>query len=152
MSDTLFAPPEIMTSGPFEGWTTWRNLDPFEDLIGPFYYREGADGQMQGAFEAEPRHMNAGGFMHGGCMLAFADFALFAIAFPVLGDGIAVTVSLDTNFISRVSAGERVEARGDIVRNARSLTFVHGRLYVGDRPVMSFNGIIKPVRSRSEDE
>lgn len=136
-----------MASGPFEGWTTWRNLDPFEDLVGPFFYRQMSDGQMQAAFEAEPRHMNVGGFMHGGCLLAFSDFALFAIAHPTLGDTLAVTVSLDTNFIDRVCVGDRVEARGDIIRSTRSLIFIHGRLHVADRPILSFNGIIKTLHT-----
>lgn len=32
------------------------------------------------SFRAERKHMNAVGVMHGGCLMTFADYSLFAIA------------------------------------------------------------------------
>ena len=80
--------------GEFAGWYYW-NHDPFETQSGPFFMRREADGSYVSAFRAEPRHMNGGGFMHGGCLMTFADFALFAIATDELADGgQAVTMNL----------------------------------------------------------
>ena len=69
-----------ITEGEFAGWHTWPN-EPFEhDAAGPFYLREDENGKMVAAFRAERKHMNAGGVVHGGALMTFADFALFALA------------------------------------------------------------------------
>ena len=69
-----------VTDGEWAGWQCYPGGDPFEDLAGPFYYRVDADGRKVCAFRAERKHMNGGGFMHGGCVMTFADFCLFVIA------------------------------------------------------------------------
>src|SRR3712207_7856955 len=56
------------------GWTMFTD-EAFEGMVGPFYYRADGDG-ARCAFRAEARHLNAGGRMHGGCLMTFADFAL----------------------------------------------------------------------------
>ena len=69
----------IMTSGEFEGWTTWED-EPFEhDTAGPFYFRVDEKGPVA-AFRVAHKHMNAGGVVHGGCLMSFGDFSLFALA------------------------------------------------------------------------
>ena len=68
-----------ITEGEFAGWSTWPN-EPFEhDTAGPFYLKQEDDGSMVAAFRAERKHMNAGGVVHGGALMTFADFALFEI-------------------------------------------------------------------------
>ena len=65
--------------GEFAGWYTWPE-EPFEhDSAGPFYFRTDEKGPVS-AFRAQRKHMNAGGVVHGGCLMAFADFSLFSIA------------------------------------------------------------------------
>ena len=68
-----------VTEGEWAGWSLYGE-DPFEDLTGPFYYRRDDNGRLVCAFKAEKKHMNGGGFMHGGCLMTFADYALFIIA------------------------------------------------------------------------
>ena len=80
-----------VTEGEWKGWQCYPGGDPFEDLAGPFYYRIGDDGRPVCAFRAEAKHMNGGGFMHGGCMMTFADFALFALAGVFVGAIATVT-------------------------------------------------------------
>ncbi|MEO1189218.1 MAG: PaaI family thioesterase, partial [Pseudomonadota bacterium] len=71
---------KTITDGEFAGWHTWPG-EPFEhDTAGPFYMRQDEDGGMVAAFRAERKHMNAGGVVHGGALMTFADFALFALA------------------------------------------------------------------------
>ena len=68
----------LIETGPWAGWRTWPH-DTFESGVGPFYYRKDEAGRVICRFIAEPRHMNGGGFMHGGCFLTFADYSCFAI-------------------------------------------------------------------------
>jgi len=72
----------LIEAGPWAGWETWLR-DTFETGVGPFYMRKNETGDVVCRFVAEQRHMNGGGFMHGGCFLTFADFACFAIAHDV---------------------------------------------------------------------
>ena len=72
--------PRLLTEGEWAGWYFWGDGDPFEHQSGPFFFREESDGTTRCAFRAEQKHMNGGGFMHGGCMMTFADYCLFIIA------------------------------------------------------------------------
>jgi len=140
--------PRLITEGEWAGWRYWGDDDPFEAQSGPFYFREDEAGCVTCAFRAEKKHMNGGGFMHGGCMMTFADFALFAIAWQELKDVRAVTVSLNGEFISAGAEGDMVEATGEIVKAGGSLVFIRGTLRVGERPLMTFSGVIKKIKPR----
>ncbi|MEO0549328.1 MAG: PaaI family thioesterase [Pseudomonadota bacterium] len=134
--------PTMITEGEFAGWQTWQN-EPFEyDTAGPFYLREDDNG-MVAAFRAQHKHMNAGGVMHGGCLMTFADFALFALAHTGESDGYGVTVAFTSEFLSGAKEGEYIEARGEVVGGGRSITFVRGLVTADGRPVLNFSGTIK---------
>ncbi|MFC4347851.1 PaaI family thioesterase [Kordiimonas lipolytica] len=132
------------------GYSTWGDVDPFEDLVGPFYLKDNGDGTNRAAFVAErARHCNNGGMLHGGLLMSFGDFALFAIAKEVL-EGSGVTVAFNGEFVSAGQPGDLIEATGEITRNTRSLIFVRGKIFTGDRTIMSFSGIIKKVKGPGE--
>ena len=139
--------PLEVREGEFVGWTSWSGRDPFEMLIGPFYSRV-ADGHERCAFRAEVRHMNSMGAMHGGCMLSFADFALFNLTRRERPAGPGVTVNLNGDFLGPAHIGELMEARAEVTRAGRSLTFVRGLLTADGRPMLSFSGVIKSVARR----
>lgn len=143
----IVSSPRLVESGDWAGWRTWAGLDPFEDQTGPFYFREDEAGGVRCAFRAEPRHMNGGGFMHGGCMLTFADFCLFAIAWKVLDSAKAVTVSLNGDFVGPAKAGDLIEATGEVIRAGGSMIFVRGVMSTGGQPMLSFSGVIKKIWS-----
>ncbi len=140
--------PRKITEGEFAGWWTWGGADPYEVLTGPFYSRE-IDGQPRCAFRAEPRHMNTFGAMHGGCMMTFADFALFSLSQRARGGAPGVTVNLSGDFLGPGYPGEWIEATGEVTRAGRSLTFVRGLLTADGRPMLSFSGVIKAVQRRA---
>jgi len=140
--------PRLVETGDWAGWRTWSGQDPFEDQSGPFYFREDETGRVTTAFRAEKKHMNGGGFMHGGCMMTFADFSLFAIAWKELADSRAVTVSLNGEFIGPARPGDLVSATGEVVRAGGSLLFIRGLIANGSSPMLNFSGVIKKIRSR----
>ncbi len=137
-----------VTTGEWAGWSTWKS-DAFEERAGPFYERLDQDGAVC-AFRAEQRHMNGGGFMHGGCLLTFADSALFTIARGELGEHHAVTLNLAGDFLDSARVGEMIEARGEVTRAGRSTIFVRGLITADARPVLSFSGIIRKVGLRAK--
>jgi len=126
-----------------EAYRTWEGTDPFEDHAGPFLFREFEDGRVVCGFMAETRHLNGGGVVHGGALMAFADFALFSLSRAVLREESGVTISFDSQFLGAGVAGHPVFAVGGPTRNARSLLFVRGELLQKGETIMTFNGVIK---------
>lgn len=140
--------PRLITEGEWAGWRFWGDSDPFEAQSGPYYFREEEDGSIRCAFRAEQKHMNGGNFMHGGCMMTFADFALFALAWRELDGTHAVTVSLGGEYVGPAHVGDLVECTGEVVKAGKSMVFVRGMISTGGEPMMSFSGVIKKVARR----
>ena len=140
------------TEGEFAGWSTWPG-EPFEhDTAGPFYMRQEEDGTMVAAFRAQRKHMNAGGVVHGGALMTFADFALFALAHSGEDDGYGVTVAFTSEFLAGALEGELIEARGEVMGGGRSITFVRGVVTGNGRPVLNFSGTIKKRNKKADSK
>jgi uncharacterized protein (TIGR00369 family) len=139
--------PQVVADGEWAGWTVWSS-DPFELHAGPFYARRGDDGRMVCAFIAERKHMNGGGAMHGGCLMTFADYAIFCIASEHIQDMGSVTAQMNCDFIDAAFEGERIECRGEVVRAGGSLVFVRGEVTAAGRVALSFSAIMKKTRRR----
>jgi uncharacterized protein (TIGR00369 family) len=140
--------PQLVADGEWAGWSRY-DTDPYEALTGPFYSRRDEAGRVVCAFRAEQKHMNGGGFMHGGCMATFADYALFMIADEALVGVGSVTASLNCEFVDSAQEGDLVEARGEVVRAGGSMVFVRGLITTGDRPIANFSAIVKKIRRKA---
>lgn len=135
----------VLTEGSFAGWSTWSGgADPYESSIGPFCFRE--DGpSVRCAFMPTRAHLNGGGAIHGGALMSFADFSLFAIARHALKDSRAVTVTFNGEFISGGAPDVMVEATGDVLRATRTMVFVRGLIRQADRTLLAFSGTLKKI-------
>lgn len=136
-----------VAEGEFAGWKTWDS-DAFEQRAGPFYERVDENGEVVCAFRAEERHMNGAGFMHGGCLMTFADSALFSIAHPAMKGSHGVTLHLTGDFLDPARIGQLIEARGEVVRGGGKTIFVQGIVTADGQPVLRFDGIIRKVSGR----
>ncbi len=135
----------VLTEGPFAGWSTWSGgADPYESAIGPFCFRE-EGARVRCAFMPTRSHLNGGGAIHGGALMSFADFSLFAIARHALTDGKAVTVTFNGEFIAGGVPDIMVEATGDVLRATRTMVFVRGLLRQQDRTLLAFSGTLKKI-------
>lgn len=142
--------PAILTEGPFAGWSTWSHgADPFETAIGPFCYRVEGE-SVRAAFLPCREHLNGGGTVHGGALMSFADFSLFAIAHNALAGAYAVTLTCNCEFIAAAREGEMVESSGEVLRETRSLVFVRGVAAQAGRSVLAFSGTLKKVALASQ--
>lgn len=142
-----YGAPVTETEGEFAGWQCWKT-DPFEARSGPYYMKREPDGAHVCAFRAADRHMNASGSMHGGCLMTFADFALFAIATDELKGHNAVTINLSGDFLGAVAPGALVEARGEVTRGGGKTIFVRGLVTGDGKPALSFTGIVRRLAAR----
>jgi uncharacterized protein (TIGR00369 family) len=136
-----------LTDGEWAGWTQLRGGDPFEDFVGPFYFRDDPDAGPVCALRLEPRHMNGSQTVHGGCLMTLADLSMFGIARRALDYAPAVTVTMTSEFVGPARAGELVRATGEVVRAGNSLIFVRGLVWAEDAPALIFGGVIKKFRT-----
>ena len=139
--------PTLIETGPWAGWKTWPQ-DTFETRTGPFYMRRGEDGRVTCRFIAEPRHMNGGGFMHGGCFMTFADFACFSMLDGVV-DGPSVTVNLSADYLSSAKPGDMMEATGEVTRAGGRLIYVRGIITANGKPALSFSSVITRIARKT---
>ena len=111
-----------LEDGPWAGWTVYTG-EPFEDHAGPFYYRMDESGAPVCAMRTEAKHMNGGGFMHGGALMTFADYAIFIFARDHLKDSSSVTATLNADFVGAVPPGALLECRGEV--ELRNVSFAY---------------------------
>lgn len=139
-----------LTDGPFKGWISWgQGQDPYETLVGPFAYRAHGDGTLEIAFQPERRHLNGANAIHGGCLMSFADFALFAIAHHSLKGGVmAVTLTCNSEFLAAGDQEGWVTAEGEVLKETGSLIFVRGVLKQRANPILAFSGTLKKIKPR----
>ena len=123
------------------GWTT-RQETGLIGLLGPVWMKEEGDARLYG-FLAEARHLNQGGVVHGGMLMAFADQALGLTSSRANGGRRQVTVQLDTHFLATVEEGAFVVAECEVVRLARSMIFMRCTLKAGERAVATSSGVWK---------
>lgn len=139
----------IQTEGEFAGWTYWPE-EAFEaQTAGPFYMKADENGDIVSAFRAEEKHMNGGGVVHGGALMSFADFALFAISSKEKPDTYGLTVAFASEFLAGAKLGALMEARGEVLRAGRSIIFVRGIVTGDGEPVLNFSGTIKKIKPKS---
>jgi len=134
-----------------EGYVTFHGDDPFEEAIGPFCWKEFDDGTYKCAFVVERRHLNDDGMVHGGCLMSFADFAIFRFSTPYK-DGPSVTLSFECDFTSAAFEGDFVECTGEVVHSTGSFVFLRGDVFThreGERVVvLSYKATIKKFKKK----
>jgi acyl-coenzyme A thioesterase PaaI-like protein len=137
-----------VTEGEWAGWSCYPGGDPFEDLAGTFYFKIDDDGPVC-AFRAERKHLNGGGFLHGGCVMTFADFSLFVIARDVIDGSSTVTATFNCELVGTAFEGDLVECRGEVVKAGRSMVFVRGMITSKGEPLASFSSVLKKTKRPS---
>ena len=83
--------------------------DRAEDFLGPFFFRVEAD-SIDTAFRVEARHCNAHASLHGGVMMAFADYTLCLAANGGTQQSVA-TVTCNNEFVAPAHEGDLAAAQ-----------------------------------------
>ncbi|WP_353230162.1 PaaI family thioesterase [Novosphingobium sp.] len=135
----------LIDQGEWAGWHQWAGNDPFEDSTGPFYVAHDEHGIVCG-FRPAAHNRNGHGSIHGGCLMTFADFALFMLGASQGEEIHGVTVSMNSEFLAPAYAGQLLIGRGERIAGGRSLLFVRGVISADGAPVLSFSGVVKRVK------
>jgi uncharacterized protein (TIGR00369 family) len=127
--------------------------DPFEDHTGPFYFRITGDARDAGAVHCVlptlPRQANYAGGVHGGAILAFADYALCLVAGRAADGGtnssFAVTVSIAVEFLSAGRIGPPLEATGEPLQVTGRMAFARGKITQEGKTIALWSGVCRHV-------
>ncbi len=125
-----------------EGYAPAWN-EGFNAYVGPFYSKVRDDGSVHFFLDMRDEHLNGAGFAHGGLLMAFADAALGSAVHAAIEGAPSATMTLNTDFITAGPPGVRIEAEAEVTRRTRSVVFVSGRVYAGDKTLLTATGIWK---------
>lgn len=124
-----------------DGWKTIEGRG-FPETVGTFWGKQ-VDGAWRYGFLAEERHANIGGVVHGGMLMTFVDDLLGRSIWYAVEKKPISTIQLNSRFVSPARPGDFVECKPEIQRVTRSVVFVRGELFVGERLVLSADGVWK---------
>jgi uncharacterized protein (TIGR00369 family) len=127
--------------------------DPFEDHVGPFYFRVDGDASKAGmvhcVLPTEARHGNYRGGVHGGAILAFADYALCLVAGRAADGGtntsFAMTVSIAVEFLAAAQTGTPIESTGEPLQVTGRMAFARGSVTQQGKIIALWSGVVRHV-------
>jgi acyl-coenzyme A thioesterase PaaI-like protein len=119
----------------------------FGRQIGPLYERIDETGFTR-AFLVEEHHTNGMKNAHGGMLMSFADMC-WGHAVSAEKSHWWVTVRLTCDFLSGAKLGDWVEGTGTVVSEAEDIFTVRGRIWCGDRTLMTGTGVFKAIEQRA---
>ena len=99
--------------------------------------------KVVGEIDADGRHLNNRGIVHGGLLMTFADQAMGMTGRRKTGEKPHATIELNMQFIGGVKVGDFVEAHCNVVRETRSVLFIESKLKIGAQIIASASGIWK---------
>lgn len=130
------------------GYKPYEYDDPFEDLVGPLGYQVSGE-RISLVFEAQKHHCNTQETVHGGMLMTFADYALCLTAIWDQPGEKCVTVTFNCEFVAAGRRGDVVESRAEVIRRTGSFAFVRGQIFVGDRTLLNYSGLVKRLAPHS---
>jgi uncharacterized protein (TIGR00369 family) len=122
--------------------------DQAEDHIGPFfYYMEGEHPRT--AFRVQQHNCNAHDSVHGGVLMAFADYTLCLGANGGQNESVA-TVSCNNEFTAPAFKGDLILGRGKVIKRGGSIVFVRCELMVESKVVLMSSAVIKRIHNSKD--
>jgi len=127
-----------------DGFRLYQAPDTFPEKAGPIYFKREGEA-FEFGFLVEKQHTNANGMLHGGMMMTFVDEMMGHKVWHAIDKKPCATISLNFDFTAAAKQGDWVSLNSHITRKGASVVFVRGELYVGDRIILTADGIWKII-------
>lgn len=96
------------------------------------------EGEVDLGLEVRPEHLNVMGSLHGGVISSLADTATGVAMHSALDHGWThVTTSLQLTFLAAGALGDRVVARGRVIRRGRRFGYAEADIERGDGALLA---------------
>ncbi len=128
-----------------EGFKEVGGFAAFATRNGPYFEKIVDEKTVIRAFHPDERHLNGVQYVHGGMLMSFMDSALARTVNHGTGKR-AVTLKMNSEFLSPVKEGDWVEAHCELIRDTRSIAFVRGILMVGKRTVFKADALFHYIK------
>lgn len=136
-------PEMVAAANPPPGFESILSNSPFGWENGPVFERTVENGVERG-FRVAGRHINAGGALHGGMVMTFADI-LLATAVHAIATPPFVTIRLTTDFVGPAFEGDWVQGAAEAQAPQDGIIAVRGLITTGEKTVASAQGLFKAI-------
>lgn len=113
-----------------------------ETFTGPYYERD-EDGHFQLGFRVKRRHINHGGFLHGGFIATFCDLQVRPIKLRLGLMEFSPTVSMSVDYLEIGKLGDWVWMEPELVKRTGRMLFSQALVMAGDRVIARTNAIYR---------
>ena len=120
--------------------------DTAEDSIGPFFFYMDGDNPRT-AFRVQAHNCNAHNTVHGGGLMAFADYTLCLGANGGESESVA-TVTCNNEFVAPANEGDLILGEAETIRRGRSIVFMRCTLRTGVQVILTSSAVIKRIGNR----
>lgn len=125
------------------GFAPLPQSSPVLDLIGPVYLRR-EGGVTTLALQAQDKHCNSRGVVHGGILATLADTALgYALLLDDPASSGVATVNLSLDYAAAAQRGDWLQAEVQVQRRGSRLAFANCYLTVEGRPIVRASGVFQ---------
>ena len=126
---------------------SFRNISKvgFMKHNGGLEFRKISDTEYEYTTTLQDFHMNASGTTHGGYIMSILDSGMGTSAHQFI-KGVAVTISLNINFIGSSKPGEKILGYARMKKQTSSLLFMYGELKCEERLLATAEGIWKVIK------
>ncbi|MEC7763530.1 MAG: PaaI family thioesterase [Pseudomonadota bacterium] len=124
-----------------EGFVRIDYGDP-ERFAGPYYERDRPDSYQVG-FRAKARHVNHGGFIHGGLIATFCDLQVRPIKMREGLSEFSPTINMAVDFVESGREGDWIWMEPTLVKRTRKMLFTQGLVMAEDRVIARTNAIYR---------
>ena len=133
-----------MTKTDIPKWYKKLNISqPHIASLGPGFYKKENDNLLL-AFYVGKDNCNSAGNVHGGMLMAIADYALCTTTMENPKSPV-VTVSFHSEFIHTARLGELLEIKARLIKEGKILSFAEGEIKVENKVILSFGGVVKKL-------
>ncbi len=130
-----------------DGWVRVPT-QAFGTHVGPFWRPDG--NVLVCGFEAQAKHGNKRGVVHGGMIATAFDVALGNACWDAAGQQPSATVQLNIHYIGALKMGDFAVITSEVTRAARTMTFARAVMRVEDRVIATADGVWKVLNWRGE--
>ena len=140
------APPPGQDAAPIpDGFQPFPNQADYAELCGPVHYRRLAEGGFINGFQARAVHDNTNRIVHGGVLYTFADDYMGRAASGV-SRRYTTTVAMNVEYLASAPLDAWIEGTAEISHLDDDFAFVRGRVYHGDRTLLTADGVWRLLR------
>lgn len=125
-----------------DGYEPEPEDNAFVALVGPVFRKTDGD-RARFLFDAQEKHRNPRGVVHGGMLMTFMDNLLAHVVTRAVGDARKATMSLSCDFVAPARPGQRIEGAGEVTRVTRSMVFARGAITADGATVATGAGVWK---------